>query len=374
MLEWILQMLSPSSSTQHLPPFSCNVSPDFASLLTELKASLAISTYQAGKVIFIGVNAQGQLTQLPRNYNKAMGIAIDGHKMAVATKETVEVLAHSEGLALSHPHKPGAYSSLYVPRATYYTGFVDIHDLEWGKAGLWAVNTSFSCLCLIEDDYSFTPQWQPYFIQDLEHDDYCHLNGLAMDHGEPAYVTALGESHTPKGWKPRITEGGVLMDVPSNSVISHNLAMPHSPRIWDGKLYVLLSASGKLVTIDRQSGHMETVCELGSFVRGMTRVGDYVFIGRSRLRESSTTFQKLQALPVGQNSHHAGITAVHLPSGRILGELNYLNAVEEIYDVQVLAGLPNPGILNTETPLHTFALSTPRQSYWANPNHTEQPR
>lgn len=359
-----------TSPAAHLPPFSCNVSPDFAALLSQLDASLAISTYQAGKVIFIGVNEQGQLTQLPRNYNKAMGIALKGHKMAVATKETVEILAHSEGLALSHPQKPGAYSSLYMPRATYYTGFVDIHDLEWGKAGLWAVNTSFSCLCLIEDDYSFTPQWQPHFIKDLEHDDYCHLNGLAMDKDEPAYVTALGKTHTPKGWKPRITEGGILMDVPSNSVMTENLAMPHSPRIWDNKLYMLLSASGQLVEVDRHTGQTETVCELGSFVRGMARIGDYVFIGRSRLRESSTTFKKLQALPVGQNSHHAGITAVHLPSGRVIGELNYLNAVEEIYDVQALAGLRRPGILNTETPLHTFGLATPQQSYWADPDKT----
>lgn len=359
-------------SPPQLPPFSCNVTPGFASLLAELDCSLAISTYQAGKVIFLGVNDQEQLVQLPRNYHKAMGIALDGPRMAIATKETVEVLAHSEGLAKSHPQKPGFYDSLYMPRASYYTGFVDIHDLEWGKAGLWAVNTSFSCLCLIEDSYSFTPKWQPHFIQDLEHDDYCHLNGLAMDQGEPAYVTALGATNTPKGWKPRITEGGILMDVPSNSIMAKDLAMPHSPRIWNDELYVLLSASGELIRMDRQRGDYEVVCNLGSFVRGMARQGDYVFVGRSRLRESSTTFKKLQALPVGQNSQYAGITAVHLPSGKIVGELNYLNAVEEIYDVQILTGLRRPGILNTETPLHTFALSTPQQGYWADPNKAEQ--
>ena len=133
-----------------LPPFSCNVTPGFAELLGQLNCTLAISTYQAGKVIFIGLNAQGQLIQLPRNYHKAMGVALAGDKLAIATKETVEVLALARGLAPGFPQQPGVYDGLFMPRASYYTGFVDIHDLEWGKAGLWAVNTSFSCLCLID--------------------------------------------------------------------------------------------------------------------------------------------------------------------------------------------------------------------------------
>lgn len=353
--------------TSPLPPFSCQVTPGFAELLGQLHCTLAISTYQAGKVIFIGLNAQGQLIQLPRNYHKAMGIALDGDKLAIATKETVEVLALSRGLAPGFPQQPGVYDGLYMPRATYYTGFVDIHDLEWGSAGLWAVNTSFSCLCLIDTDYSFRPVWQPHFITQLEHDDYCHLNGLAMQNGEPAYVTALGATSSPKGWKPAITSGGILMHVPSNEVILKDLPMPHSPRIWDERLFAVLSASGALVEIDPKAGSYTTVCAVGSFVRGLARHGDYAFVGRSRLRESSTTFAKLQAMPVGANSHSAGITAIHLPSGRVVGELSYLNAVEEIYDIQVLANLRRPGIINTETPLHTLGLSLPQQSYWADP-------
>lgn len=363
-------MISPDQAAQ-LPPFTCQVSPGFAELLAELNCSLAISTYQAGKVILIGLNPTGQLVQLPRNYNKAMGIALDGDKMAIATKENVEILACSRGLALNHPQRPGLYDGLYMPRATYYTGMVDIHDLEWGKAGLWAINTSFSCLCLIEEDYSFTPQWQPFFVTELEHDDYCHLNGLAMRDGEPAYVTALGQTNSHRGWKPQITTGGILMSVAANEILLKGLAMPHSPRFWDDKLYLLLSASGELIAVDTQKGTYETVCQLGSFVRGMSRQGDYVFIGRSRLRESSTTFQKLQALPIGQNSHTAGISVVHLPSGSVVGELSYENSVEEIYDIQVLPGLLRPGIQNTETPFHTLALSTPQQSYWANPEASD---
>ncbi|HEY9839760.1 MAG TPA: TIGR03032 family protein [Candidatus Obscuribacterales bacterium] len=356
-----------------LPPFSCTMSPGFPQLLTELNCTLAISTYQAGKVVFIGRNNNQQLVQLPRTFNKAMGIAVEGNKLGVATKEEVVVLACSRGLAVNYPNQPGVYDGLYMPRAKYYTGRVDIHDLHWGKAGLWAVNTSFSCLCLVDDSYSFVPKWQPPFIKALEHDDFCHLNGMAMLDGEPTWVTLLGETSTPKGWKDHITTGGVIMHVPSNEVLARDLAMPHSPRLYDGKLYALLSASGDIVCIDRQNGKYDIVARVGSFIRGLAKQGDYLFVGRSKLRETSTSFEKLKSLPIGENSQTAGITVVHLPSGKIVADLSYQNSVEEIYDIQVLPGLRRPGILNTDTEVYTLGLSIPEGTYWAKPEPEGDP-
>lgn len=353
--------------TPQQPPFSCTISPGMPELLAKLGCSLAISTYQAGKIVFIGTNPNGQLVQLPRSFNKAMGIAVHGPKLGIATKEEVIVLACSRGLARNYPKQPGVYDGLYMPRATFYTGRIDIHDLDWGTEGLWAVNTSFSCLSLIDENFSFTTKWKPHFITALEHDDYCHLNGMAMLDGKPAYVTALGATASPKGWKERITDGGILMHVDSNEILLKDLAMPHSPRIFDGRLYCLLSASGELVEVDPAKGSYEVVCPVGSFIRGLSRIGDYLFIGRSKLRETSTTFEKLKALPIGSNSTTAGISVVHLPTGKLVAELSYHNSVEEIYDIQILPGLIRPGILNTETDVHTLGLSIPEGTYWANP-------
>src|SRR5688572_20804391 len=97
----------------NLPPFSCTMTPGFPELLDKLNCTLAISTYQAGKVVFIGRNQHGQLVQLPRTFNKAMGIAVDGPRMAVATKEEVVVLACSRGLAVNYPNQPGVYDGIY---------------------------------------------------------------------------------------------------------------------------------------------------------------------------------------------------------------------------------------------------------------------
>ena len=196
-----------------LAPFSSTYSPNMPELLQKLNCSLVITTYQAGKVLMISAPNAEQLSLLPRSFNKAMGIALDGNRMAIATKSEVVVLNNAPSLAHSYPKKPKTYDALYMPRATYYTGMVDIHDLHWGKDGLWAVNTSFSTLCLVDDQFSFTPKWQPHFISNLASEDRCHLNGLAMKDGQPKYVSALGSGNSPQSWRANITTGGILMDV-----------------------------------------------------------------------------------------------------------------------------------------------------------------
>ena len=159
-------------------PFSCNYSPNVPELLTQLNCTIAISTYQAGKVVFISPNGPDELVQLPRNFTKAMGMAVSGDRLGVATKEEIVVLANSKGLAATYPTQPGVYDGLFVPRATYFSGEIDVHDMAWGNDGLYAVNTRFSCLALVDDAFSFTPIWQPDFITDLTPNDRCHLNGL----------------------------------------------------------------------------------------------------------------------------------------------------------------------------------------------------
>lgn len=345
-------------------PFTCSFTPNFPKLLQQLQCSLIITTYQAGKVIFISPNEAGRLTQLPRTFRKPMGIALQKNKMGIAIKDEVIVLTNVPSLAAQYPKKPSVYDGFFVPRATYYTGQVDIHDLDWGKEGLWAVNTSFSCLSLIDDNFSFTPKWQPHFITKLASEDRCHLNGMALQNGEPMYVTALGKGDVHQSWRDNIVKGGVLMHVPSNEIVLDHLAMPHSPRWYQDQLYLLLSASGELVKVDVQTGKYEVILPLKAFVRGMSIHQDFAFIGMSKLRKESKTFQKLQGV---HQMDVAGVIVVHLPSAKVVAMLQYQNSVEEIYDIQILPHFKRPNILNTEMDDHRLSLSTPQASFWAKP-------
>lgn len=349
---------------QPAAPFSLRYSPNVAELLMQMGSSIAISTYQAGKVVFISPKNEEQLIQLPRTFHKAMGIGLHEDKMVVATRDEVITFRNSPQLASHYPRQPKTYDSFYMPRAKYFTGNVDIHDIDFGKDGLYAVNTSFSCLVKIDDEYSFTPIWTPPFITELASEDRCHLNGMVLENGLPKYVTAFGQGNTRQSWRPTVTETGILMDVTTNKVIAENLPMPHSPRLFDGELYLLLSATGELVKMDVKTGKYDVVHRIKGFVRGLARHGDYAFIGLSRLRKNSSTFAKLN---IQGASDLAGVAIVHLPTGAFVGELRYLASVDEIYDVQILPGSLRPGILNTERPEHKLGLHIPTATYWAQP-------
>ena len=118
------------------PPFSCQYSPNLPELMMQLGCTVALTTYQAGKVIFVSPKDENHLVQLPRTFEKAMGLAIHGQKLGIATKNEIVVLKNEPRLAPSYPKSPNKYDAMFMPRATYYTGQVDIHDIDWGNDGL----------------------------------------------------------------------------------------------------------------------------------------------------------------------------------------------------------------------------------------------
>lgn len=350
---------------KELAPFTCTYSERLPELLYDLRCTLAISTYQAGKVIFISAKDKQSLIQLPRTFKKPMGIAIHGQQMAIATRAEVVVLSNTPTLASSFPKQPNTYDALYLPRAVYFTGELDIHDLAFTDKGLIGVTTRFSCISKINEQFSATPLWKPKFISSLQPDDHCHLNGMALEQGEIKFVTALGQTDTAGGWRTSKAKGGIIMHAMEQEIILQGLPMPHSPRIYDGKLYVLLSASGELIHVDVIGGKYEVVQKLKGFVRGMDKIGDFIFIGLSKLRTTSKAFGDL---PIASESISCGVAVIQLSTGRLVGYIKYENSVEEIYDVRVLPNTRRPGVLNHYQEGHLTAITLPNGNYWTAPD------
>jgi len=341
-------------------PFECVYPPQFAELLYNLNTSLAISTYQAGKIVLLSPHDKDHLIQLPRTFENAMGMATSDDKIAIATQSKVVLLQNSEDLARKYINKPNTYDSIYMPRVSYYSGYLALHDMAFINNEIIAVNTLFSALCNINEKESFTPIWQPPFITDLQPEDRCHLNGMAIENNEIKYLTALGKSDTANGWRENKMNGGILMEYPSGKIILDNLSMPHSPRIYDGKLYLLNSAQGELIEVDVENKTYSVVVNVGGFARGMTKIGDYLFIGVSKLRHNSAVFRDL---PIAQTSF-AGVVAVHLPYKVVVGQIEYKMSVEEIYDVKVLPNKKRPNIISTEMEENRAAITFSSQSFW----------
>lgn len=349
-------------------PFSCTYSPNIPELLQQLNCTLALSTFQAGKVIFLSAVDEHKLIQLPRTFRRPMGLATDERRLAIATQDEVLVLANDPNMAPNYPPKPRVYDGLYLPRVTYYTGQVDLHDMAFSNQGLITVNTRFSCLAKLSHDYSFEPIWQPDFISRLTPEDRCHLNGVAMQVGEPVYVSALGLTDVAEGWRDAKERGGVLIDVASQQMVAAELPMPHSPRLYDGQLYVLLSATGELAQVDVNTGRYTVVNRLEGFVIGMARQGDYLFIGLSKLRQNSSSFRDL---PIAEKAKHCGVVVLHLPSGSVVGQITYAASVDELYDIKILPGLRRLNVLNHLKEDHRIALSLPNAGYWLKPPGAE---
>ena len=343
--------------------FKISYNKKVAELLTELKASIVISTYQAGKLIFIGSKNNTSLYQVPISFKKPMGIALLDNKMAVATLDEIQIFSASKALAKLYPNNPGKYDKLFLPRATYYCGETDLHDLGFANGGLWAVNTRFSCISTYDINYSFTPRWAPPFITELFPEDRCHLNGMAMINKKPAFVTALSKTNIKDGWRANITKTGILMNVPEGEIILENLPMPHSPRIINNSLYLLLSATGEIIKVNEKNKSYQTITKINGFIRGLAEYKNYLFVGLSKIRKTSKTFNQL---PITDHADYSGIVIIRLSDGHIMGEIKYESTVEEIYDVQILPDLVLPGLISPNDEKHKLAVTTKHISFWKN--------
>jgi len=312
------------------------------SLLARLGISLVVSTYQAGKVILVREN-QGKLNTHFLNFNKPMGIAVDGQRLTVGGRNTVWYYRNMEALAPRlEPH--GRHDACYLPRQIHFTGDIDIHEMAWGNEGLWLVNTKFCCLCTLDPDHSFSPQWRPYFVSALTPEDRCHLNGMAMRDGKPTYVTALGKTDNQGGWRDNKRDGGILMNVAENRVIARGLCMPHSPRIYNDRLWFLESGVGGIGWFDPKSLEQgppdrvvrKTVAQLPGFTRGLDFVGPFAFIGLSEVRESKVfnDFPLVERLK--QEERNCGVWVVDTRNGETVAFLRFESGVQEIFAVQAL--------------------------------------
>jgi uncharacterized protein (TIGR03032 family) len=93
---------------------------------------------------------------------------------------------------------------------------------------------------------------------------------------------------------------------------------------------------------------------LPGFVRGLALCGPYAFVGLSKIRATSV----MDGVPLAKRRGQlmCGLAVVELRCGRVVAYLEFQNAVDEIFDVQLLAGQRFPEVVGfqKETVQHTF--------------------
>lgn len=310
-------------------------SPSFVEVLREARCSLLVSTYQAGKLLSIGL-ADGKLSFSFHNFDQAMGVAVSPQQVAVGAKGQIWFLQNNSQLAPGL-EPAGRYDACYLARSAHVTGGIHCHEMAWGgERGdeLWVVNTLFSCLSTLHQEFSFVPRWRPPFITELAGEDRCHMNGLALDRGRPRFVSMMSQTNTAAGWRPTKSSSGVILDVASGQPVTHGLAMPHSPRWYGERLWILNSGFGTLEVVDPKSGRRDAVAGMPGYTRGLSFSGPFAFIGLSRIRETAV----FGGVPIAEHRQElkCGVGVVDLRTGQPVASLEFETGVEEIFDVQVL--------------------------------------
>jgi uncharacterized protein (TIGR03032 family) len=322
--------------------FELTTSRQFTSWLAATGASIAITTYQSGKVILIGTNeSTGRLSVFERTLDRPMGMAFDGRRLAIATLIQITTFVD----AAEGQKNAQGYDAVLVPQLAHYTADLDVHDLAYDADGqLLFVNTLFSCLAATSTTHSFRAVWRPRFISRLAAEDRCHLTGLALRDGRPAYVTAVAETDVADGWRDNRAAGGVVIDVVTNDVVCRGLSMPHSPRLNDGKLWLVNSGTGEIGIVDVKAGRFEPVAFCPGYLRGLTFIGHHALVGLSEPRENRT-FAGLplqDRLAAEKVAPRCAVYVIDTRSGDVAHWLRIEGVVTELYDVVALPGIKRP--------------------------------
>ena len=330
--------------------FAVTFSRNFPEWLAGIKASLAFTTYQAGKLFLLGLRADGRLAVFERSFARCMGLGVSADAQTLMLATQYQLLRFDN--VVPKGGAQGEHDALFAPHAAWITGDVDAHDVAIASDGRPIfVNTLFSCIAAASEGHSFRPLWRPPFVSRLAPEDRCHLNGFALEDGRARYVTLVGASDVADGWRDHRADGGMVMDVVSNEVLLRGLSMPHSPRIHDGRLWLLNSGAGEFGFFDPANKAFQPIAFCPGYARGLAFIGHYALIGLSLARENRT-FQGLPldaALAKRGAEPRCGLLVIDTRSGDTVGWVRIEGIVRELFDVAVLPGMRNPAAIGFMT-------------------------
>ena len=336
--------LASVKAQENTPKPTLHPSPGLGAWLNEMGGSLAFTTYQSSRMMFLFADEQGNTIAQERIVGSAMGMAVNQHTLWISNKEQIWRFSNVGECTI----KEEKWQAVYMPRKGYFLGACDTHDIipsatfKGRGYELAFVNTSYSCIAAIDPHYGFYPIWKPDFITALSPEDRCHINGMCAIDNELTYATLCGRFDTPIGWKEVKNGGGCVVNMQNDQIVSEGLSMPHSPRWHQDRLWLLNSGNGDFGYLEDGRFVPLTLCP--GFARGLCFVGDYAVIGLSKLRDNffSTGMAlkgRLESLYLQQR---CGLIVVDLKTGQIVHWLTIAGVISELYDVAFLPGITRP--------------------------------
>ncbi|TXB64544.1 TIGR03032 family protein [Vicingus serpentipes] len=307
----------------------------FENWLFKNECSLGFTTYEIGKIFLLGLKADKSLNVSERTFVRCMGMALKNNTLWLSS---IFQIWRFENTLLPNQKFKGI-DKLYIPQLSYTTGNIDTHDIivDAEDRPIF-VNTQFNCLATVSDTHSFKVIWKPPFISEIVPEDRCHLNGLAEENGEAAYITMVGPSNEKDGWREHRNNGGIVMDVRTNEVICSGLSLPHSPRVHNGQVWLLEAGTGYLGFINKEKKKFVKVAFFPGFLRGLHFIGDYAVVGMSKNREKRS-FKDIELennIKANNLKPTCGLEIFNIKTNQYEEYLHIDGMINELYDVITL--------------------------------------
>ncbi len=335
---------TPVKEEDILNRFDVHFTPEFRAWLSEESISLALTTYEGGKLIIVGPGLNGETIVNERNFERCMALHVEKDR-------NIWISTHHNIWQLENALEPGKHLNdqwdrAYFPRSSHITGGVDMHEIMKANDGhLYGVVTGHNCIARIthEEKGSFSPYWKPPFIDVVLPEDRCHLNGMCLENGELAYASMVSTSNKAGEWRKDREAGGLIMDMRTDEIVAEGLCMPHTPRMYNGGLWFLEAGKGYLCKLDVKTGEVERVLWRPGFLRGLHFYKDYAFICCSCPRD-----KHFEGLPLDQElkdrdqEAQCSMDIIDLKKMECLHSITITGHVKEIYDVAILENCRQP--------------------------------
>ena len=332
------------------PELSFTYSPSILSWFKNNECNIIATSYKTNMIYSMGITEDNGIEKFSlwfNWFNRPTAISVDSDHLWLSTQHSILKCANTS----SKENLEEGFDCSFVPMNTFNTNNIDGHDFTTTKDGkLMFVNTKFSCISTLSDTYNFNVEYVPPWISKVAPEDRCHLNGMCLDEDDNIkYITAVCDSDVQDGWRHRRGEAdGFIYDVQEDKRVCEHLTMPHSPRIYRGKLWVLNSGRGEFGYV--KDSKFITLAFIPGFIRGLDFIDKYAVIGSSMDRHEGRFSDLILGSILEEKKIEArcAVYIVDITNGFILHNVEFDN-MKEMYDVKIKRNAQRTRVISFDT-------------------------
>lgn len=324
--------------------------PSLPGWMKDNNCSFAITSYKSHTLIFLGVRDDTIYTHTMMQ-ERPTGICLKDDTLYVSN--IGNIVTYINRGPIETPLN-GTYDANFCVKNINVGAHIDVHDIDvcssddCKSSELYYCSTGLNSICFPSDKYTCGIYWTPPWITlngkgNPPFEDRCHLNGLCCVNGKPKYVTAVCMRDYLGAWQEHMDEG-VVYDIIENKIVCNKLIMPHSPRVYKNKLWILESGTGYFGYIE--DGKFIKKTFLPGFLRGLDFIGNFAVICTSLDRHDhafrdTPVSRKLKA--DGRDSK-CGVWVIDLENFEIESYI-YFSDMKELYDIKIIPNSLTPRVL-----------------------------